>query len=159
MGDAAHSAESQDPGGATRAGAVADAALGEVVEGLRSRRDSLAQAWRRETVDALTRALSETAGLAAEQNRIADALRDGDPVATTRSRQASVEEGTEAVARQIRAAAGRHALVSPQLDAALGLAQRQTTSTRGVRTSKARPHSRQGRWTHSTPRHTPWRGV
>jgi len=35
------------------------------------------------------------------------------------------------VARQIRQAAGRHALVSPQLDAALGFAQRQMAATRG----------------------------
>jgi hypothetical protein len=41
-----------------------------------------------------------------------------------------VEEGTEAVARQIRAAAGRNALISPQLDAALGLAQRQMGAAR-----------------------------
>ena len=130
MGDAARAAETQDAGGAASAGAVADSALAEVVEGLRSRRDSVAQAWRREAIDALARALSETAALAAQQNRVADALRDGEAGAATRSRQASVEEGTEAVARQIRAATGRHALVSPQLDAALGLAQRQMGAAR-----------------------------
>ena len=130
MGDAAISAENRNPGAATSAGAAADSALAEVVEGLRRRRDSVAGAWRRETIDALTRALSETAALAGEQNSVAEALRGGEPVATTRSRQASVEEGTQAVARQIRTAAGRNALVSPQLDAALGLAQRQMGATR-----------------------------
>lgn len=130
MGDAARSAESQDPGGAASAGAMADSALGEVAAGLRSRGDSVAQAWRHETIDALTRALSETAELAAQQNGVADALRDGEAGAAARSRQASVEEGTEAVARQIRSAAGRNALVSPQLDAALGLAQRQMGAAR-----------------------------
>src|SRR5439155_510128 len=50
--------------------------------------------------------------------------------AGTRSRQASVEEGTDAVARQIREAAGKHALVSPQLDAALGYAKRQMAAAR-----------------------------
>jgi hypothetical protein len=130
MGDAARSAEAGDPGAAANNGAAADSALAEVVEGLRSQRDSVAQAWRRETIDALTGALSETAALAAQQNRVADALRDGEAGAPTRSRQAAVEEGTEAVARQIRSAAGRHALVSPQLDAALGLAQRQMSAAR-----------------------------
>src|SRR6185312_6335431 len=43
----------------------------------------------------------------------------------TRSRQAAVEEGTAAVERQVRSAAGRHALVSSQLERALGFAQRQ----------------------------------
>src|SRR5207247_1350859 len=50
--------------------------------------------------------------------------------AATRSRQAAVEEGTDAVARQIREAAGKHALVSPQLDAALGYAKRQMAAAR-----------------------------
>jgi hypothetical protein len=130
MGDAARSAETLDAGGAASAGAMADSALAQVAEGLRSRRDSVAQAWRRETIDALTRALSETAALAAQQARVADALRNGEAGAATRSRQASVEEGTEAVARQVRGAAGRHALVSPQLDAALGLGQRQMGAAR-----------------------------
>jgi hypothetical protein len=130
MGDAARAAEKRNSGDAARSGAAADSALAEVARGLRSRRDSVAQAWRRETVDALTRALSETAALAAQQKSIADALRAGDSIATTRSRQASVEDGTEAVARQVRSAAGRNALVSPQLDAALGLAQRQMAAAR-----------------------------
>jgi hypothetical protein len=130
MGHAASAAEAQDAGRATSAGSVADSALAEVSEGLRSRRDSLAQAWRRETLDALNRALSETAALAERQNRVAEALSGGDAGAATRSRQASVEEGAEAVARQIRAAAGKHALVSPQLDRALGFAQRQMGAAR-----------------------------
>src|SRR5213592_4972400 len=50
--------------------------------------------------------------------------------AARRSRQAAVEEGTDAVARQIREAAGKHALVSPQLDAALGYAKRQMAAAR-----------------------------
>ena len=109
-----------------RRAAAADSALAEVADGWHR----TSQAWRRETIDALTGALSETAALAAQETRVADALHNGEPVAATRSRQASVEEGTEAVARQIRAAAGRHALVSPQLDAALGLAQRQMGAAR-----------------------------
>src|SRR5438093_1444700 len=48
----------------------------------------------------------------------------------TRPRQASVEEGTAMVERHIREAAGRHALVSPQLERALGFAERQMAATR-----------------------------
>src|SRR5437660_761330 len=62
----------------------------------------------------------------AEWNRD-DAAR---PDRAGRSRQAAVEEGTDAVARQIREAAGKHALVSPQLDAALGYAKRQMAAAR-----------------------------
>src|SRR5204863_8292614 len=91
---------------------------------------SLAREWRGETLAALDRALSETAALAQGQERVADALRRGEAGAGTRSRQAAVEEGTDAVARQIREAAGKHALVSPQLDAARGYAKRQMAAAR-----------------------------
>jgi len=101
-----------------------------VPEQLRGQRDSLARAWREETVAALDRALSETAALAQREQRVAEALRRGEVGAATRSQQASVEEGTDAVARQIREAAGKHALVSPQLEAALGFAKRQMSAAR-----------------------------
>jgi len=61
---------------------------------------------------------------------VAEALRGGDVSAATRAQQGSVEEGTDAVARQIREAAGKHALVSPQLEAALGYAKRQMAGAR-----------------------------
>src|SRR5256885_11887178 len=101
-----------------------------VPEALRGQRGSVAREWRGETLAALDRALSETAALAQGQERVADALRRGEAGAATRSRQAAVEEGTDAVARQIREAAGKHALVSPQLDAALGYAKRQMAAAR-----------------------------
>src|SRR5439155_1340278 len=61
--------------------------------------------------------------------RVATDLRAG-PRTPLAARQAAVEEGTDAVARQIREAAGKHALVSPQLDAALGYAKRQMAAAR-----------------------------
>ncbi len=115
---------------ATRAGQQAAQALAGVPDALRGQRDSLAQAWRGETLAALDRALAETAALAQRQERVAEALRGGDASAAIRSQQGSVEEGTDAVARQIRDAAGKHALVSPQLDAALGFAKHQMAGAR-----------------------------
>ena len=50
--------------------------------------------------------------------------------AGTRAQQASIEEGTEAIARQVREAAGKHALVSPGLESAIGFAQRQMRAAR-----------------------------
>src|SRR5207247_2034073 len=91
----------------------------------RHRRDSLASAWRQETLDALNRALAETAALARRQEEVAAALRDGAADAATRARQGAIEERTHAIEQEIGAAAGRHALVSPQLEAALGYAQNQ----------------------------------
>ena len=130
MDRAAAAAAAAQAGDATQAGEQAAQALAGVPEALRGQRDSLARAWRAETLAALDRALAETAALAQRQERVAEALRGGDASAAVRSQQGSVEEGTDAVARQIRDAAGKHALVSPQLDAALGFAKRQMAAAR-----------------------------
>src|SRR5438445_322544 len=130
MQRAAQAADDARAGAAAEAGTEAEQQLAGVPEALRGQRDSLAREWRGETLAALDRALSETAALAQGQQGVAEALRRGEAGAATRSRQASVEEGTDAVARQIRGAAGKHALVSPQLDAALGYAKRQMAAAR-----------------------------
>jgi len=130
MQEAADAASQSDSRGARRSGEEAADSLARLPEQLRQRRDSLATAWRQETLDALDRALSETAALARRQQAIADALRAGEAGASTRAQQAAVEEGTHAVEQQISKAAGRHALVSPQLEAALGFAQNQMRQSR-----------------------------
>lgn len=130
MGNAAEAAESRDAHSAARAGQSADSALAAVLSGLRTHRDSLARAWREETAEELKAALTETAALAEREGRVADALEHGESGAPLRGQQASVEDGADAVARRIRTAAGKHALVSSQLDAALGLAQRQMRAVR-----------------------------
>src|SRR5205807_1479876 len=73
----------------------------------------------------------ETAAMADRQQQVSEALHRGEAGAPTRSQQASVEEGTDVVAGHIREAAGKHALGSPQLDAALGYAKRQMAAARG----------------------------
>src|SRR5205807_2175874 len=130
MQRAAQAADDARAAAAAEAGTEAEQQLAGVPDALRGQRDSLAREWRGETLAALDRALSETAALAQGQEHVADALRRGEAGAATRSRQAAVEEGTDAVARQIREAAGKHALVSPQLDAALGYAKRQMAAAR-----------------------------
>jgi len=130
MGRAAGAAEARDADGAGRSGHSADSALTEVVRGLRSHRDSMAKAWRKETAEALKTAISETAALAEQESRLADALQQGEVGASVRGEQASTEDGAQAVSRRIQSAAGKNALVSPQLDAALGLAQRQMRAVR-----------------------------
>jgi len=130
MQEAANAASQRDSRGARTSGQEAADSLAQLPDALRQRRDSLASAWRQETVDALNRALAETAALARRQQEVADALRDGEAGASTRARQAAVEEGTHAIEQEISAAAGRHALVSPQLEAALGYAQNQMKQAR-----------------------------
>ena len=130
MQEAANAADQRDSRGARRGGQEAADSLAQLPDQLRQRRDSLATAWRQETLDALDRALAETAALAQRQESVADALRDGEAGAPTRARQAAIEEGTHAIEQQIGQAAGRHALVSPQLEAALGYAQNQMRQAR-----------------------------
>jgi hypothetical protein len=130
MLEAAVAASQRDSRNARASGQEAADSLAQLPGLLRHRRDSLTAAWRQETLDALDRALAETAALARRQQGIAEALRDGDAGATTRARQAAVEEGTHAIEQEISAAAGRHALVSPQLEAALGYAQNQMKQAR-----------------------------
>jgi hypothetical protein len=130
MQQAANAANQRDSRGARRSGQEASDSLSQLPDQLRGQRDSLAAAWRQETLDALDRALSETAALAKRQEDVAAELRDGEAGATTRAKQASIEEGTHAIEEQISQAAGRHALVSPQLQAALGFAQNQMRQAR-----------------------------
>jgi len=130
MQEAANSASRRDSRGARASGQEAADSLAQLPNALRQRRDSLTSAWRQETLDALNRALAETAALARRQQEVAGALRDGEAGASTRARQAAVEEGTHAIEQEISAAAGRHALVSPQLEAALGYAQNQMKQAR-----------------------------
>ena len=131
MQRAAQSADLRQAAGATQQGAEAERQLAGVPDQLRGQLDSLAQAWRGETLAALDRALTETAAMADRQQQVSDALHRGEAGPPTRSQQASVEEGTDVVAGHIREAAGKHALVSPQLDAALGYAKRQMAAARG----------------------------
>jgi hypothetical protein len=125
MQEAASAAAQRDARGARRGGQEAADSLRDLPDELRRRRDSLAAAWKQETLTALDRALGETAALAARQQDIAEALRRGEVGAATRSRQGAVEEGTGAIEQQVSEAAGRHALVPAQLEAAIGMAQNQ----------------------------------
>ena len=130
MGQAGDAADRGDAGEARRQGDAAEQALKSLPDQLRARRDSLSGAWRQETLDALDRAMSETADLARRQQQVADQLSQGQSGTSMRSAQASVEEGAGAVARQIQDAAGMNALVSPQLAAAMALARRQMAQAR-----------------------------
>jgi hypothetical protein len=125
MQQAAQAAEQRNSREARRGGQEAADSLRDLPDDLRRQRDSLAAAWKQETLAALDRALGETAALAERQQNIAEALRRGEVGAATRGRQGAVEEGAAAVERQVSEAAGRHALVPPQLEAAIGMAQNQ----------------------------------
>jgi hypothetical protein len=125
MEQAAASAERADARGARQGGTQAEQALDSLQGMLRRQRQSVAGQWRQEALDALDQALAETAALAERQRAVTRALESGDNPAGARAQQQALEEGAEAVQRQIRDAGARHALVSPGIQSALGFAQRQ----------------------------------
>lgn len=140
MGKAGDAASRGNPGDARQQGQMAEQALSNLPDELRSRRDSLSGAWRQETLDALDRAMSETADLARRQQQVAEQLSQGQSGAAMRSAQASIEEGAQAVAQQMQETAGRNALVTPQLAAAMALARRQMAQAR-QELEQARPNT------------------
>jgi len=125
MQEAAAAAQQRNSRGARAGGREAADSLDQVPRQLRGKRDSLASAWKQEALEALDRALGETAWLAAGERDLTAALRNGQTGAAVRGKQAAVEEGTRVVGKEIAEVAGRHALVPPQLEAALGMAQNQ----------------------------------
>jgi len=130
MRAAAAAAGAGDSRGAAQLGVASAATLDSLATTLRDERDALAQAWREEALAALDRALAETATLAEQQADVADALHRGESGSALRRQQGALEDGVGAVERQVREAGGRNALVSPQLESALGYAQRQMREAR-----------------------------
>ncbi len=139
MNSASAAAGRRDAGEAGRAGEAAARLLKDLPNFLRATSEQLALRWRQEALASLDRALSETAALAARQRDVGDSLRSGSGAAT-RAEQASIEEGTTAIASQIREAAGRHAMIPPELEQALGFAQHQMGGARG-QLDQPRPNS------------------
>ncbi|HEX4620741.1 MAG TPA: hypothetical protein VH208_04165, partial [Myxococcaceae bacterium] len=130
MGKAGDAASQGNATDAKLQGQRAAQALSNLPDQLKTRRDSLSGAWRQETLNALDRAMSETAELARRQQQIADQLSQGQSGAPMRGAQASVEEGAAAVAQQMQETAGQNALVSPGLAGAMALARRQMAQAR-----------------------------
>jgi len=129
MDTAGAAAGRHNAGAAGQAGEEAARMLRDLPNFLRAQGDMLAVQWRQEALASLDRALSETAALAARQRDVGDALRRGSSPAI-RGEQASIEEGTTAIGQQIREAAGRHAMIPPELEQALGFAQHQMAAAR-----------------------------
>jgi hypothetical protein len=99
--------------------------------------------WRREVVEAMDQALSETSRLAERQLGVQQQLRDGAPPSpSTRAEQAAIEEGVQKLLEQMKQVGGKNALVSPQIAGALGAARQQMQQAREA-ISSAAPNSRE----------------
>ncbi len=118
---------SQQP--AQAAGTRASEALEPVSQEIRDERERLREEWRQDVLAQLDRALVETAELAQRQEEVAARMGGGDAGADVRGAQAAVREGVDRVRERLQNAAGKNALVSPQLGSALGFARLRMNET------------------------------
>jgi hypothetical protein len=123
MDRAASGAEQGDAQRARQAGTEASEALDPVGAALRQERDRLREEWRQEVLAEMDQALVETVALAKTQETVEGRLRRGESGVDIRGEQAAIREGVDRIVDRMQATAGKNALVSPQLGAALGLAR------------------------------------
>jgi hypothetical protein len=137
MQQAARSAQRGQRPQARQQGEEASRSLAPLGEQLQNRRQEMQQQWRRQVVQAIDQALTETSRLAERQLRVQEQLRQGEPDPATRAEQSAIEEGLKKVLEQVRQAGGKNALVPPQIGAALGAAQMRMQQTREAISSAA----------------------
>jgi hypothetical protein len=130
MGEAAAAMAAARQGEARQQAGEAAKALRPVADALRQRQAQMAAGWRAEVVRLLHEAETETITLAMEEQGMADRLRRGEGSGDVSGRQSALEQGVDQVTRRLSEAAGRNALVSPRLGAALGQARRQVEASR-----------------------------
>jgi hypothetical protein len=137
MREAAKSAREGQRSRARQQGEEASRSLEPLSDQLQRRRQELQQEWRREVIDAMDQALTETSRLAERQLGVQGHLREGQPGASTRAEQAAIEEGVKRVLEQMKRVEGKNALISPQIGAALAAAQLQMRQAREAISSAA----------------------
>ncbi|MBA3346150.1 MAG: hypothetical protein H0T44_12795 [Gemmatimonadales bacterium] len=131
MQQAARSAQQGQRQQAKQQGEEASKSLEPLGDKLQQERENMQQQWREEVVQAMDAALTETGRLAERQLAVQEALRNGESVSPSlRAEQGAIEEGVQRLVEQVRKAAGKNALVPPQIGAALGGAQLQMQKTR-----------------------------
>lgn len=143
MQQAASSAQQGQRAKAKQQGEDASRSLEPLGDQLQRQRTEMQQQWRKQVIEAMDQALTETSRLAERQLQVQDELRDGGvPGASTRAEQAAIEEGVQKVLDQVKLAGGKNALVPPQIGAALGAAQMRMQQAREA-VSSAAPNSRE----------------
>jgi len=142
MRRAAQAAQQGQRPEASRRGKRAADQLEPVGESLDQERKGLQQEWRNEVTGGLDRALAETSRLAERQLGIARGFEQGAPPALSRGEQAAVQEGVARLQGQLRALAGKNALVPAQIAEAFAAAQLQMDRSREA-VSSANPNPRE----------------
>jgi hypothetical protein len=119
MKDAAQSAKSGKKSQAKQQGENAAEQMEQVQKEVKEQREEQQDEWRQEVLDALDRALAETARLSQRQLALSSAVGRGNSIAQSRQEQAVIEEGVQKIIEQVLAVSGKNALISPQIGAAL----------------------------------------
>ena len=129
---------------ARQKGEQAQQSLDPLSDQLQQEREGMQQQWRQEVVAAIDQALAETSRLAERQLAVQQQLMNGgDAGSRLRAEQGAIEEGVQRLIDQVRKAAGKNALVPPEIGAALGGAQQQMQRTREA-IANATPNAREG---------------
>jgi len=142
MRNAAGSAQKGQRQQAKRQGEQAEQDMEEVGKETAEQRDKQQDEWRQEVLDALDRALSETARLSSQQLAVSEGFRRGSTLGAARGEQATVEESAQKLLEQVTVLAGKNALVSPQIAVALAMARREMRLARDA-VSSASPNLRE----------------
>jgi hypothetical protein len=127
---------------AKQQGQQAQAQMQQVEQETSDQRDQQQEEWRKEVLDALDRALAETANLSRQQLEVANGFRRGATLGSARREQAMVEESAQKLLEQATGLAGKNALVSPQIAVALAVARREMALARDA-VSSASPNLRE----------------
>ncbi len=112
---------------AQQSGESAGESLEPIAEELREQLEQMRQEWKDEVMGMMDAAMVETADMAERQQEVARQLRRGQTGEDVRGRQAALREGVDRVIERLQDAAGKNALVSPDLSSALGLARLKMT--------------------------------
>jgi hypothetical protein len=108
---------------AQQSGEMAQQQLQPLSEELRQQLEELREAWRDEVIREMDQALTETADIAERQETLSRRMEQGETGADVRGEQAALRESIDQVIQRLKDAAGKNALVSPQLSTALGFAR------------------------------------
>ncbi|MGE0439376.1 MAG: hypothetical protein AB7L66_16635 [Gemmatimonadales bacterium] len=119
MQNAAQSAKNGKRQQAKQQGQQAAQQMQQIQKDVQEQREAQQNEWKQEVIDAIDRALAETARLSQRQLALSGLIGRGLTIAQARQEQGVIEEGVQKLLEQVLAVSGKNALISPQIGAAL----------------------------------------
>jgi len=124
MQQASKSAKSGQKQKAKSEGEEAEKELAPLGDDLQEEREQMAQDWRDEVMSQLDQALADVSRLGEKQLAVSQGFERGESAAKLRADEGAIEEGVDRLQEQVRKAAGKNALVSPDIGTSLSAASR-----------------------------------